>query len=299
MAVNAPERLIIWPFLLVIILFSSEFSHAQETDQVFLRRYSNGTQLYQSSRWYEAAIEFRRAQEAASDLDNWSRALYWVILSELAYSDYGSALRDMDELERKAPISIYSRDMVYHRGRVYFNQGYFEDALILFRRYLDSVFDIDRETEERRAAAFFWMGECLLSLGEFDDAQKCYNWIIERYPESPKLEVSKYRIDLIRQKKIENELLALLQWSHEEALRTSEDFRRQIRIYEYTLNQYQRRIDNASAGNSEFQENQIKEDFSVTADNWQNIYQRLLERARRLNTELEQMINDYYSGGSW
>jgi len=297
MAVNTPGKVMIWSFLLITIFFLPEISCAQESEQIFLRRYNSGTQLYQSERWYEAAIEFRRAQETAADIDNWSRALYWVILSELAYSDYGSALRDMDELERRSPASVYSRDMVYHRGRVYFNQGYFEDAIVLFRRYLDSVFDIDRETEDRRAAAFFWMGECLFSTGYFDEAVRYYTWVIEKYPESPKREISTYRIDIIKQKKIENELLALLQWSHEESLRTSEDYRRQIRAYEYTLNQYQRQI--GDIGSSDYMEAIPQEDYSVTTDNWQNIYQRLLERARQMDAELEHMINEHYSGGFW
>jgi TolA-binding protein len=228
-------------------------------------------------------------------LDDWARALYWVILSELAYTDYGSAVRDMDDLERIAPLTTYTRDMAYHRGRVYFNQGYFESALFLFRRYLDTVYDSDRETEDRRAAAFFWMGECLYTMGQFDEALKFYNWVVEKYPQSPKIDISVYRIDLIKQKKIETELLALLQWSHEESLRTSEDFQRQMRIYEYTLNQYQRRI--AELTGSTNWESQIQIDDS--SDNWQIIYNQLLERAKRLNRELELMIHEYNSGGSW
>jgi len=79
-------------------------------------------------------------------------------------------------------------------------------------------------------------------MGQFDEAEKFYLWVISRYPESPKIEVSSYRIDLIKQKKIEIELLTLLRWSHEESLRNSEEYQRRIRTYEHTLNSYQRRI---------------------------------------------------------
>jgi TolA-binding protein len=230
-------------FLFCFLLLAAVVSTAQNGNQSdYARRFNNGAQFYELSHWNEAAIEFRRAQETAGNMSDWSQALYWVILSELANSDYGSALRDMDELQRSAPNSNYNRDMLYHRARVYYNQGFFDEALLLFRHYADSVTDANRETADRRAAAFFWMGECLYSMGQFDEAENFYSWVVTRYPESPKIEAASYRIDLIKQKKIEAELLALLQWSHEESLRTSEDYQRKIRTYEYTLNTYQRRI---------------------------------------------------------
>jgi len=237
------KRSIFLPIALVLLLVSIDISNAQESAQAqFARRYQNGSQLYRMARFQEAAIEFRRAQETAGNLNERSAALYWVILSQLAYSDFGSAVRDMEELERTAPNSPYNRDMVYHRARVYYNQGYFEEALFLFNRYNQSTNDSTKESADRRAASFFWMGECLFSMGQHEEAEKFYAWVIARYPESPKVEAASYRVDLIKQKKIEAELLALLQWSHEEALRTSEDYQKTIRTYEYTLNMYQRRI---------------------------------------------------------
>jgi len=298
------------PLLLGIMILIAGISSAQETSQaVYLRRFQNGTQLYNSSRWQEAAAEFRRAQEISTSIGNWSQALYWVILSELAYSDYGSAIRDMDELEITAPLSSFTRDMAYHRGRVYFNQGYFDDALLYFTRYINSVQNItDPETTDRIAAAYFWMGECLFSMMQYDDAIRFYTWVIDRYPDSPKKEISTYRIDLIKQKKIEAELLALLQWSHEESLRTSEDYQRRIRSYEQALNSYQRRITDLSNTNQNSNTDQNvnsppPEDLSIyeqiPSDNaWQSTYNRLLERAKQLNKELDIMINEYISGGS-
>jgi len=230
-------------FLFCFFLLAAVVSTAQNGSQSdYARRFNNGTQFYELSRWAEAAIEFRRAQETAGTMNDWSQALYWVILSELANTDYGSALRDMDELQRSAPNSSFNRDMLYHRARVYYNQGFFDEALLLFRHYADSETDATRETADRRAAAFFWMGECLYSMGQFDEADNFYSWVITRYPESPKIEAARFKRELIKQKKIEAELLALLQWSHEESLRTSEDYQRKIRTYEYALNSYHRQI---------------------------------------------------------
>jgi TolA-binding protein len=299
MASKNPKNCCLRLLLFGLLLFTAGISIAQESAQdTYLRSYHNGTQLYNSSRWQEAAVEFRRAQESAVTLNDWAQALYWVILSELAYSDYGSALRDMDELEKHAPNSSYTRDMLYHRARIYFNLGYFSDSLFLFRRYIDSVPDTDPESSDRIAAAFFWMGECLYAMGQYNEAEKFYLWVIERYPESQRVEVSTYRLDLIKHKKIEAELLALLQWSHEETLRTSEEFQRTLRTYEFTLNAYQRRIaELTQEGSPVIQEQELPLTDTVNEDFFLMSYESLLERARRLSLELELIISNYISGG--
>jgi len=309
-------------FFLCFLMLAAGVSTAQNTNQTdYLRRIQNGAQLYEVSRWYESAAEFRRAQEIAGNINDWSQALYWVILSELAYSDYGSALRDMDALEKAAPNSSFNRDMLYHRGRVYYNQGFFDDALLSFRRFTDVISEEDPEAADRRAAAYFWMGECLYTMGQLDEAESFYSWVITAYPKSPKFEASSFRIDLIRQKKIEVELLALLQWSHEEALRTSEEYQRQIRTYEYTINNYQRRIAELSQRQGNVQANpgetqavtpvepannsQIRtvdtlpeNVLSQNDTQLQTMDEFLLEKAKRLGNEVRQLLNENRSGGS-
>jgi TolA-binding protein len=279
------NRHVFWLFFLVLMAFSVMFLHSQETTDVqYGRRFQSGYQLYTLSQFQDAAIEFRRAQEIAVNNNDRARALYWVILSQMAFSDFGSAAIDIEELERIAPNSVYARDMLYHRARVYYIHGFFEEALFLFNRYIDSATGTDRVTEDRRAAAFFWMGESLFSMRQFDEAQRFYSLVISRYPQSPRVEAATYRLDLINHIKIEAELLALLQWSHEESLRTSEEFQRTIRTYEHLLNLYQRRITehlNTQDIDIETQENQI---------NW------LLERAIELEREIQGILNEHDTG---
>jgi len=238
-----PYSLILGLFLLAQVLHAQQNGNSQ-----YLQKFQNGCRFYQESRLYEAASQFRGAQEIARNANDWAQAAYWVILTELALGDYGSAIRDMDELERVTPKSGFAKDMVYHRARAYYNQGYFEDALYYFKRYNDSISSDDSSAADRKAASFFWMGECLYSMGQFNDAERFYSWVVAKYPNSPKFEISGYRIDLIKQKKIEAELLTLLRWSHEESLKNSEDYQRRIRTYENTINTYQRRIAELTKG---------------------------------------------------
>jgi len=309
------ERCVFLTVLLLLLVCA--VLGAQETPQAqYTRRYQNGLQLYKLARYQEAAIEFRRAQEIAATANDKSAALYWVILSQLAYSDFGSAVRDMEELSKTAPNSPYTRDMLYHRGRVYYNQGYFEEALYFLNRYNQSTADSDPQSADRRAASFFWMGECLYSMGQFEEAEKFYAWVVARYVNSPKVEAASYRLDLIKQKKIEFELLALLQWSHEESLRTSEDYQKTLRTYESTLNMYQRRIAELSNTENTIQ-NMNKQEFMPSGDPQQTIEDvptteskvnepekieyvyndQLIERAKQLGNEVKEILNNNSAGG--
>ena len=236
--------------ILGLLLLAQGLGAQSNGNSQYLLIFQEGSRSYGEMRMFEAAAQFRNAQEISKNANDWAQATYWVILTELAMGDYGSAIRDMDELDRVVPKSSFARDMAYHRARAYYNQGYFEDALIYFKRYNDSVPAGDNDAEDRKAAAFFWMGECLYSMGQFGEAEKFYSWVIAKYPNSPKVEVSGYRIDLIKQKKIEAELLSLLRWSHEESLRNSEENQRKIRTYENALNAYQRKIAELTQGAS-------------------------------------------------
>ena len=294
-----------------LFLFTGVSAQAQDTQDIqYLQRFNTGKQLYNEGRFSDSAAHFRFAQEIAVTMDDRAQALYWVILTELALSDYSSALLDMDELERASPDSVFTIDMNYHRARIYFNLGYFEDALFFFRRYIDTIaassFASDSETEDRKAAAFFWMGECLYYMGQFDEAENFYSWVVTMFPASPRVSVSGYRIDLIKQKKIEAELLALLRWSHEESIRTSEDYQRRIRTYEHTLNVYQRRIAELTHGNILAAEEidievpvQVEEIIEETTlpviliEDKNGEVEDLIEWARQLQFDIQTLLREY------
>jgi TolA-binding protein len=79
-------------------------------------------------------------------------------------------------------------------------------------------------------------------MGQLDYARDVFMTVTTDYPRSAKYEASSYRLGLINQKKIEEELLALLKWSHEEALRAVEEYQRRERSYDQALIAYQKRI---------------------------------------------------------
>ncbi len=88
---------------------------------------------------------------------------------------------------------------------------------------MHSFLDISGENK-LKGSAYFWIGESLYFLGHKNEAQYFYNRIINDFPESYKYEASNYRSELIKLGEKEEELLKLLKWSHEDALKEREDF---------------------------------------------------------------------------
>lgn len=283
--------------ILAILILTAQNTLAQVPNPQYQSSFNNGINLFRQSMMAEAAVEFRNAQRAALNNEDWARALYWVILSQFAIADFDSAFREISTLERYSPNSPYTREMIFHRARAYYNLGLYEDALVLFQRYIDNTPETP-ETANRLAAAFFWMGESLFSMGHYNDAEKFYAWVISRYPASPRVEVSAHRLDIIRHKRIEAELLTLLRWSHEESLRTSEEYQRRLRTYGHTLNVYQRRIAELTASVQELQAEEPVLDIPDTPAVYAPSIDPLIERARQLGVSIDRLILDYEIGGS-
>jgi TolA-binding protein len=203
----------------------------------------DGINLYGAGRWREAAAELRRFQGETQDINQQAEALYWIALAELAAGEYETSVRDMDELERIAPSGPRREEIPYHRGRSYYYLGRYDEAVVLLKAYSDSLPPGNADSAgTRKSAALYWIGECLYAMGQLERAQEIFLLLTEQYPQSVKFEASSYRIALINQKKIESELLALLKWSHEESLRTIEEYQRRERSYDQALIAYQKRI---------------------------------------------------------
>ncbi len=195
-----------------------------------------GLDLYRSGRWRDAIISLRQATSSESPQEA-AEALYWIALAELATGDYEAALRDIDELGKKKTAFSQSAEVPYQRGRILYHLGRYDDAIQVLKAYSDTVAD-----DARKSAALYWIGECLYALGRFDEARVAFSSLVEKYPDSVKYEASYYRVALIDQKGRETELLKLLKWSHEESLKTVEEYQKRERSYEQAIVAYQKRI---------------------------------------------------------
>ncbi|MDR1388482.1 MAG: tetratricopeptide repeat protein [Treponema sp.] len=195
-----------------------------------------GISLYGEGKFAEAAVvlNFAALDSGVSNAKTAEDALYWKAMAQLSGGEYEKALDGFDALAKRG---VRQEDIPYQRGRCQYYLGNYEQALVSLGSYASGGSD-----PARAAAAHYWMGESLLALGQLDKAADAFSLVVERYPSSVKYEASKYRLDVINQKKVEAELLAILKWSHEESLKNMEEYQRREKTYDEAIRAYQERL---------------------------------------------------------
>jgi len=209
------------------LFFAAAGAWAQQTGQARLQQ---GLDLYAGGRWGEAIQQLRLLQSASADYTLRAEAEFWIAMAELSAGAYSDAVHDFDEIVRIDPGSIRRFEVPYHKGRALYAQGKYAEALALFRAYSDSIRPDGRyvggarvgswaadglynDTDgdyTRKAAAIYWIGECLYSLEDLDGAETYFTTVVREYPRSPKFEPATSRLDMIKQLRAQKELLGLL-----------------------------------------------------------------------------------------
>lgn len=194
-------------------------------------------QYQQALQSFRGVIADRDASALAPD------AYFWSAMAYMALEMLEEADRALEHFLARYPGHPLASEAQYHKIRLLFLERDFENALQasqdFIRRNPDSSFVPN---------AYFWIGESLFSLGRLEEAERVFAKVVQDYPRSFKVEAARYRLSLVEFKKREEELLRLLKWSHEEFLRTVEEFQRREKAYEQALTAYQRRL---AAGASE------------------------------------------------
>jgi TolA-binding protein len=195
-----------------------------------LAQISRGIELYGDGRWGEAIVQLRRAQQENIGARSRAEAQFWIAMAEFAAEQYQDAIHDFDEIARIDPGNIRCVEVPYQKGRAYYYLRRYDEAVKLLSAYADSIridgrylngirisgwnesgFYNDPEGDyNRKSAAIYWMGECFYSMDDMARAEELFNIVVKEYPKSHKFEPSTNRLALIKQKKIEAELLSIL-----------------------------------------------------------------------------------------
>ena len=208
-----------------------------------------GLLQFKQERYQDAIRTFRTlifSTQTEQHQANAADAYYWVSRAYLAIDNYEEAARNLEYFLANFPSHPYIPDALYQKGRLLYLQGDPESGIQVLERFLSEYPD-----SQFAGSAYFWLGECLFSLGHLDEAARVFNRVIVEHPKSVKLEASRYRLSLIEFKKRENELLKLLQWSHEEALSSVGEFRRREKAYEQAIAVYQRKLSSPTASTAD------------------------------------------------
>ncbi|MCX7655442.1 MAG: tetratricopeptide repeat protein [Treponemataceae bacterium] len=198
---------------------------------------SRGISLLSEGKYQDAIEMLVPVATKSTKAEEQGEALYWLGQAYLSKGEYGKSIAAIESLEKVKRPSQRVVEGAYIKGRALYETGQYETSIGVLQDFFSKI-----EDPIRKSLALFWIGENLFSMGQYSEAEKIYGSLITTYPQSPKYEGARYRLALIQQKQIETELLGLLKWSHEEALRITEEYERRERAYEQALIAYQKRI---------------------------------------------------------
>lgn len=199
--------------------------------------FREGLTLFKQGQYKQAILSFRDIifNPAAEKLK--PDAYFWISKSYLANRLFDDAERSLELFLKNYPNHPSYTEGFYLKGRLLFLQNDYENSIQLLSNFLDRF-----STSAFVPNAYHWIGESFYSLGSLDDAALVFRKVVDDYPTSYKVEAARYWLSLIEFKKKENELLKLLKWSHEESLKTVEEFQRREKSYEQAIFVYQRKL---------------------------------------------------------
>ena len=125
----------------------------------------------------------------------------------------------------------------YQKGRLLFMQEEYDSAIQVLQAFIRAY-----SRSPFVSSAWFWVGESLYALGRLDDAQAVYQKILAEFPTSVKVEAAQYKTSLIQLRKREVELAKLLKWSHEDFLKSVQEYQNREKAYVQAIEAYQKRL---------------------------------------------------------
>ena len=216
---------------------------SQQSGQQLLDK---GTAAFAAAKYSESLISFRDIIIDTKLKSYHPDAYFWIAKSYMALKQLDNAEENLDFFIINYPSHRYYQEALYQKGRLMYLQGDYENCIQDNYNFLDNYPD-----SPFAANAYFWIAESLFSLGRLEDAESIYSHIIYKYPASYKVESSNYRLAVIEQKYREESLVELLKLTHEEYLKSIEEFQIREKTYEKALDSYRKKLSLIDSGSQD------------------------------------------------
>jgi hypothetical protein len=162
----------------------------------------NGLDAYSRGNWSVAIKSFEQALTALPN--DRIEALYWLVMSETSAQNYRRALVYADAFLEAAPEDERAAEVSYQKGRLLHLSGRYETSSDTFYRFIEKYPD-----HPKIPSAYYWIGENLYAAGKYAEARKIFNEVVLKYPQSGKVNEARYKIVLIDQQSVREELLRI------------------------------------------------------------------------------------------
>ena len=200
--------------------------------------YLYGLDLFKEGEYEKSSRLFKTVLFDINSNKLHGNSAYWLSRTYLEMGHYPAAADIMDEFLLNYPGNEFNMDGRYYKGRLLFLEGEYDTCIQYFSSFI-TVYSI---RNPYKASSLFWIGESLYNMGRFEEAEEIYLQILQDYPASVKVEASTYKLSLIEYKYREEELLKLLQWSHEEFLKSSSEYEKKEKEFNLALKVYQDKL---------------------------------------------------------
>lgn|GEM_PF-783348 len=192
---------------------------------------------FRSGKYSESLTYFRDIVIDSNQRKVHSDAYFWIAKSYIALRQLDNAEENLEFFIQNFADHKYYQEALYQKGRLMFLQNDYENCILESHNFIESYPD-----SAYAANAYFWSAESLYALGRLEEAESLYSHIVYTYPASYKVESATYRLAMIEQKYREESLVELLKLTHEEYLKSIEEFQVREKTYENALDSYQKKL---------------------------------------------------------
>jgi tetratricopeptide (TPR) repeat protein len=166
---------------------------------------------------------------------------FWLAKAYMAVGRLEEAEKYLETYLASFPGGVDYGEALYQKGRLLFMQEEYDNTIQQLQQFLSKY-----PQSSLVANAYFWVAESLYNLGRLDEASAVFKKIVVDYPSSFKVETAQYRLSVIDLVRRELELTKLVKWSHEDFLKSVEQFQLRERTYQQAIESLQKKL--ASTG---------------------------------------------------
>lgn len=162
-----------------------------------------GLDAYSRNDWTTATESFKKVLTAAKSKDR-TEALYWLVMSETSAQNYRHALNYADAFLENASEDERAAEVSYQKGRILHLSGNYEKSSDILYRFIE-----DYPEHPKVPSAYYWIGENFYAVENYTEARKIFNEVVVNYPQSGKVNEARYKIVMIDQQSVRDELLRM------------------------------------------------------------------------------------------
>lgn len=271
--------------ILTTILYSKDWDEEK----------AKAEKLYSQAKYDESIILFREIILSSKNDNLIAESYFWLAKAYIDSNKLKLAETNLEYyLTNYKTTGLNYPEAFYEKGRLLFLQEQFQASVKQLNSFIENY-----PNNSLLSNAYYWIGECLYALGQYDDSGFYFNIVLTKYPNSIKEEASRYKLRLIEHKKSELTLQNLLKWSQEQYISALTQFRIKEKSLQEALDKYKAggtAIDSQQLGNLQNENNDLKQKLKDLQDQIELLKgngsdQSIIDRLKQLQLK-EKLLSD-------